>query len=67
MELKLNISYIFPLPLFSLLIVPYGIETTAVFIYKSVLPLLIVPYGIETHVHYRCHHLTNTFNCTLWN
>ena len=51
----------------TLLIVPYGIETTLVDSYYNWKELLIVPYGIETWNNSRAGTLAEPFNRTLWN
>ena len=52
----------------NLLIVPYGIETSAqVLLFAHACLLLIVPYGIETLKKKRQTLLRVAFNRTLWN
>ena len=67
MELKLD-PFLSDCFLYILLIVPYGIETSA---FSAVLmepdSLLIVPYGIETCMIANRLKTYNTFNRTLWN
>ena len=52
---------------FSLLIVPYGIETWVVRLSEEIRQLLIVPYGIETASESGNMEFSFTFNRTLWN
>ena len=53
--------------LYSLLIVPYGIETRGQLVSSQRCCLLIVPYGIETVYLYSRNKYRFPFNRTLWN
>ena len=50
MELKRVSSSFSTSSIVCLLIVPYGIETTAGYVRSATVRLLIVPYGIETFI-----------------
>ena len=67
MELKLRLK-VNGMPFRSLLIVPYGIETTDAKLQLEAISLLIVPYGIETYKQNMDGTSGDTaFNRTLWN
>ena len=66
MELKPNNIQVLSTSV-DLLIVPYGIETSATYEDKAGYSLLIVPYGIETRLQCHLERGRRAFNCTLWN
>ena len=60
-------THILPSTPSTLLIVPYGIETSFCLSFNDAPTLLIVPYGIETYNELLYCHSFPTFNRTLWN